>query len=208
VRSQVSVELAAVVLAAGLSRRMGQAKLLLTIEGRAVVRMAVDNVLAAGIERIVVVSGTEQEAIADALAGLPVRFAINPTPEAGQGSSIAVGVAALPERAGAALIVLGDQPFVPPEVIPLLVAAFTRTGQPIVAPRYRDGRGNPVLFARAVFPELLGLAGDRGARAVTERDPSRVAVVDFETPMPADIDTPEDYERLRGRGRTGKLEGL
>jgi molybdenum cofactor cytidylyltransferase len=203
VRSQASVELAAVVLAAGLSRRMGQAKLLLTIEGRAVVRMAVDNVLAAGIERIVVVSGTEQEAIADALGGLPVRFAINPTPEAGQGSSIAVGVAALPESADAALIVLGDQPFVSPEVIPSVVAAFTRTGQPIVAPRYRDGRGNPVLFARAVFPELLGLAGDRGARAVTERDPSRVAVVDFETSMPADIDTPEDYERLRGRGRTG-----
>jgi molybdenum cofactor cytidylyltransferase len=199
----VSTELAAVVLAAGLSRRMGRAKLLLTIEGRAVVRMAAENVLAAGVERIVVVSGTEQEAIADALAGLPVRFAINPTPEAGQGSSIAVGVAALPESADAALIVLGDQPFLSPEVIPALAAASARTGLPIVAPRYRDGRGNPVLFARAVFPELLALAGDRGARAMIERDRSRVAVVDFETSMPADIDTPEDYERLRGRGRTG-----
>lgn len=199
----MSTELAAVVLAAGLSRRMGRPKLLLTIEGRAVVRMAVDNVLAAGIERIVVVSGTEHEAIAEALAGLPVQFAINPTPEAGQGSSIAVGIAALPESVRAALVVLGDQPFVSPEVIPSLVAAFARTGQPIVAPRYSDGRGNPVLFARAMFPELMQLGGDRGARAVIERDPSRVAVVDFDTSMPADIDTPEDYERLRGRGRTG-----
>jgi molybdenum cofactor cytidylyltransferase len=199
----VSAELAAVVLAAGLSRRMGRAKLLLIIEGRAVVRMVVDNVLAGGIERIVVVSGIEHEALTQALAGLPVRFVVNPTPEAGQGSSIAVGVTALPESADAALIVLGDQPFVSPEVIPSLAVAFARTGQPIVAPRYRDGRGNPVLFARAVFPELLHLVGDRGARAVIERDPSRVAVVDFDTPMPADIDTPEDYERLRGRGRTG-----
>jgi molybdenum cofactor cytidylyltransferase len=199
----VSAELAAVVLAAGLSRRMGRAKLLLIVEGRAVVRMAVDNVLAGGIERIVVVSGAEHEAIAHALAGLPVRFAVNPNPEAGQGSSIAVGIAALPERVEAALIVLGDQPFLSPEVIPSLAAALARTGLPIVAPRYRDGRGNPVLFARAVFPELLRLAGDRGARAVIERDPSRVAVVDFETSMPADIDTPEDYERLRRRGRTG-----
>lgn len=199
----MSAELAAVVLAAGLSRRMGRAKLCLIIEGRPVVRMAVDNVLAAGIERIVVVSGPEHEALAEALAGLPVRFAVNPNPEAGQGSSIAVGLAALPESAEAVFIVLGDQPFVSPQIIRSLAAAFARTGQPIVAPRYSDGRGNPVLFARAVFPELLQLAGDLGARAVIERDPSRVAVEEFDRPMPADIDTPEDYERLRGRGRTG-----
>jgi molybdenum cofactor cytidylyltransferase len=69
-------------------------------------------------------------------------------------------------------------------------------GKTIAAPRYADGLGNPVLFAASVFPELLALPGDRGARAVVERDPSRLAVVDIRSSMPRDIDTPEDYERL------------
>jgi molybdenum cofactor cytidylyltransferase len=199
----VSHSTAAVVLAAGLSRRMGQAKLLLPIRGRPVVRLTVECVLASGIDTVVVVSGREHEVLAEALSGLPVRFAVNPTPEAGQSSSIRVGIAALPERTDAALIVLGDQPFLSREIIPALLAAFTRTGKPIVVPRYRDGRGNPVLFGRAMFPELAQIVGDQGARALIERDPSRVAGVEFDSPMPQDIDTPDDYDRLQRHGETG-----
>jgi molybdenum cofactor cytidylyltransferase len=199
----VSHSTVAVVLAAGLSRRMGQAKLLLPIRGRPVVRLTVECVLAGGIDTVVVVSGREHEVLAEALSGLPVRFAVNPTPEAGQSSSIRVGIAALPERTDAALIVLGDQPFLSREIIPALLAAFTRTGKPIVVPRYRDGRGNPVLFGRAMFPELAQVVGDQGARAVIERDPSRVAGVEFDSPMPQDIDTPDDYDRLQRHGETG-----
>ena len=137
-----------------------------------------------------------------ALAGLPVEVAVNENPEAGQASSIRAGVAALPPETEAALIVLGDQPFLPPEIIPALVAALARTGQAIAAPRYRDGRGNPVLFARETFSELLAIAGDQGARPVLERDPGRVALVDFDFQMPQDLDTPEDYDRLRSRSQT------
>jgi molybdenum cofactor cytidylyltransferase len=128
--------------------------------------------------------------------------AVNDDPAAGQASSIRVGIAALPPDTEAALIVLGDQPLLPPEIIPALVAALARTGKAIAAPRYRDGRGNPVLFARATFPELLAIAGDQGARSVLERDPGRVALVDFDVPMPQDLDTPRDYDRLRSRPQT------
>lgn len=184
------------VLAAGLSRRMGRPKLLLRVGGRPVIRLAVEGVLAAGAGPVLVVSGPETSAIAAALAGLDVEVVINPHPEAGQATSVRTGIAGLPAAIDAALIALGDQPFLPAEIIPALVAAREETRKPIVAPRYRDGRGNPVLFAREMFPELLALEGDQGARAVIERDPGRVTLVEFDLPMPSDIDTPEDYERL------------
>jgi molybdenum cofactor cytidylyltransferase len=189
--------IAGVVLAAGLSRRMGQAKLLLVLGGRPVIRLTVEAVLSAGIDPVVVVAGTERAGVAGALEGLPLTIAHNPHPEAGQSSSIRVGIAALPPGPEAALIALGDQPFVPAFVIPALRGELARTGKPIAAPRYRGERGNPVLFRRDLFGELLELSGDRGARAVVERDAARVALVDFDVPMPQDLDTPEDYEGLR-----------
>ncbi len=176
---------------------MGQAKLLLPLGGQPVIRLAVERVLAGGVNMVLVVTGSEHLAVETALQGLQVQLTVNPHPEAGQGTSIRAGIGALPSETEAALIALGDQPFLPRQVIPALLAAFRRSARAIVAPRYRDGRGNPVLFAREVFPELLQLLGDQGARSVVERDPDRVALVDFDLPMPQDLDTPEDYERLR-----------
>jgi molybdenum cofactor cytidylyltransferase len=187
----------AIVLAAGLSRRMGRAKLLLPLEGRPVIRITVEHVLASGIPRVVVVTGPEPRQVTEALIGLPVSFAVNPAPEAGQASSIRIGVNAVPPETEAALVALGDQPFLPAGVIASLLAARRSTMTPIVAPRYRDGRGNPVLFGREMFPELKELSGDQGARSIIERDPRRVTLVDFDFPMPQDLDTPEDYGRLR-----------
>jgi molybdenum cofactor cytidylyltransferase len=188
--------ISAIVLAAGLSRRMGRPKLLLELGGRPVIRHVVERVIAAGIRHVLVVTGPDNDALARGLAGLDVRFAVNPTPESGQGSSVGVGVRALPPGTDAVLIALGDQPGVPAEVIPALIEALKQPGTTIAAPKYADGLGNPVLFAAAVFPEMLALGGDRGARAVIERDPSRLAIVDIDFPMPRDIDTPEDYESL------------
>jgi molybdenum cofactor cytidylyltransferase len=188
---------AAIVLAAGLSRRMGRPKLLLELRGKPVIRHVVEGVIEAGIRRMLVVTGPENEALARALAGLDVQIAINPAPESGQASSVAAGVSALPAGTDAVLIALGDQPGVRADVIPALIEAIKAPGKVIAAPRYADGLGNPVLFAASVFGELLALSGDRGARAVIERAPSRLAVVDIGFPMPRDIDTPEDYESLR-----------
>lgn len=175
---------------------MGRPKLLLEVEGRPIIRHAVERVISAGIRHVLVVAPPEHEALARALNGLEVRFRVNPAPEAGQGSSVSAGVRALAAGTTAVLIALGDQPGVPAEVIPALLEALKTPGKSIAAPRYADGLGNPVLFAASVFPELLELAGDRGARAVVLRDPSRLAQVDIGSPMPKDIDTPEDYESL------------
>lgn len=156
---------------------------------------SVERALAGGVDEVVVVVGPDGGAVRESLSGLPARFVENPDPRAGQGSSIACGIAAL--RPGeAALIVLGDQPTIPSQVVPCVIATFRRTRARIVAPVYRGVQGNPVLFDPSVFPELLALTGDRGARSVIERDPRRVTQILFECPLPPDIDTEEDYGRV------------
>jgi len=187
--------IAAVVLAAGLARRMGRQKLLLKLQGKPVVRWAVER-LVPHVGDIVVVTGQDDAAIREALSGLSLRFAVNPSPQAGQGSSIAVGIAALPPWTQAALIALGDQPRVPDAVVPALLAALERAGKAIVAPVYRGAQGTPVLFTAAIFAELKALTGDAGARAVVTRHAERVERVTFDLPMPPDVDTPEDFARL------------
>jgi molybdenum cofactor cytidylyltransferase len=196
--------IAAIVLAAGASSRMGRQKLLLPMaDGRPLVRVAVAQVLAAGIDDTVVVLGREAEAVAHTLAGLPVRTVLNPRYAEGQSTSLCAGLDALRPGTEAAVIALGDQPLPDPDVIRRLVAAFRRSGRPIIAPVYRDGRGNPVLFSAPLFDELRAVVGDQGGREVIARDPSRVAEVPVDAPMPADIDTPEDYDAARGRGAPG-----
>jgi molybdenum cofactor cytidylyltransferase len=196
--------IAAIVLAAGASTRMGRQKLSLPLaDGRPVVRAAVERVLGAGLDDVVVVTGREGETIASALAGLPVRMARNPRYAEGQSTSLRVGIDAMDPGAEAVVIALGDQPLVDPRVIRRLVATFQATHRSVVVPVYRDGRGNPVLFAAALFGELRAVTGDRGGRDVIVRDPARVAEVAVDGPMPPDIDTPEDYGRARGSGAPG-----
>jgi len=187
--------IAGIVLAAGFARRMGRPKLLLEFRSKPIVRWAVEA-LVGHVEDLVVVTGLEEDGVRAALAGLAVRFTRNPRPHDGQGSSIAIGVAALKPWTRAALIALGDQPRVPAEIVPALLAAWRRTGKEIVAPVYRGTQGTPVLFGAGVFEELAGLTGDAGAKGVVEARSERVALVTLDIPMPADIDTPEDYARL------------
>jgi molybdenum cofactor cytidylyltransferase len=183
------------VLAAGFSRRMGRQKLLLELKGKPVVRWSVEAVLP-HVGDCVVVTGQDDATVRAALADLAVRFAVNPRPQDGQGSSIAVGAAALKPWTAAALVALGDQPLTPSSVIPALLAAQQRGGKAIAAPSYRGTRGTPVLFSSEVFPELRALAGDSGARGVLAARPDRVEVVELDVAMPADVDTPEDFARL------------
>ena len=174
---------------------MGGGKLLLVLGGQPIVRWSVEA-LRPHVDDLVVVTGGGGEAIRAALAGLDVRFVENPRPEAGQGSSIAVGASALRAGTEAVIVALGDQPRVPPDVVPALLAAWRRTGKSIVAPTYQGVHGTPVLFAADVFGELAALDGDAGARGVVAVRRERVARVAFEHEMPADVDTPEDFARL------------
>lgn len=195
--------IAAVVLAAGLSRRMGQAKLLMKVGGRAIVRYVVESVLAGGVDSVWVVTGPDVEPIEAALAGFEVQLVVNPAPEEGQAGSVRAGIAALPPSVDAALIALGDQPLLAPSIIPALLAARRTSPKLIVAPRYRDGQGNPVVFKREIFPELLRLTGDQGARPIIQQEPARVEWVELDLPMPPDVDTPDDYEKIRANLRAG-----
>jgi molybdenum cofactor cytidylyltransferase len=184
-----------VLLAAGFARRMGRQKLLLPFHGRPIVRWAAEALIA-HVGDLVVVTGQEDTAVREALAGLAARVVRNPRPHEGQGSSIAVGVSALKPWTRAAVIALGDQPRVPAEVVPALLAAWARSQRAIVAPVYQGIQGTPVLFAATLFGALAGLTGDAGARALVQAQPERVELVAFDVPMPADVDTPEDFARL------------
>ena len=189
--------IAALVLAAGVSSRMGQQKLLLPVdETKPLVRLSVERVLAAAPDDAVVVLGRDAEAVRAAVAGLPVRTVVNPRYAEGQSTSLRAGLDALLPGTDAVVIALGDQPLSDPGLIQRLIEVFRERGKPIVVPRYRDGRGNPVLFAASVFDELRAVTGDQGGRGVVARDPSRLAEVPVDAPMPPDVDTWADYEAL------------
>ena len=190
--------IAALVLAAGSSRRMGRPKLLLELQGEPLVRRAVRTAEAARVGEIVVVVGPRREEMERALAGTSARLVDNPDHETGMASSLRVGLGALSAAIEAVVVVLADQPFQRPEVIERLVETYRASGKPIVAPLYRGRRGNPVLFSRALFEELAAQQGDRGGREVVQADPSRIATVEFaDTRAQEDLDTWEDYLAAR-----------
>ena len=184
--------IAAVVLAAGASRRFadgrGVQKLVAPAPGKPVVRWTVERLLAARIDEVVVVTGHEREAVRAALANLRVRIVDNPHFSRGLCASLETGIAALPAAVTGAIIALGDQPTVSTAVIDKLVDAWHERRMPIVAPLYRGVRGNPVLFAASLFPELRAVGGDHGARDLISRSPDRVTLVDVDADMPLDVD--------------------
>jgi molybdenum cofactor cytidylyltransferase len=190
--------IAGIILAAGTSLRMGQPKQLLDWGGRPLVRAVAETALAARLDQVIVVTASAGGEVAAALADLPVRIAPNPLTAAGQSTSLHAGIAALPPDVAAAVILLGDQPFVTAAIIDALVGIWRDHRAPIVAPVFAGTRGNPVLFDRSVFAELLAIEGDQGARGVIARDPARVHCVHFDDDRPLlDIDTPESYAYAR-----------
>jgi molybdenum cofactor cytidylyltransferase len=196
--------IAAIVLAAGQSRRMGGPnKLLAEVDGTTMVRRSVEAVLASGAAPVIVVLGHQKDAVAAALAGLEVRLVENPDFATGLSTSLKRGLAELPATVDAALVCLGDMPFVTPAELGRLAAAFNPTeGRAIIVPTRGGKRGNPVLFARRFFSEMNEVAGDSGAKHLIGAYPESVAEVEMASDgVLTDIDTPEALARLARRER-------
>jgi len=183
--------IAAIVLAAGSSRRFGSQKLLADVGGQPMIRRTVLNILASAVDVVLVVVGADDEAVRGALGGLDVAFIHNPRHAHGMGTSIAAGIRSLSGDVTAALLALGDQPTVGAALVDALIDAF-RDDRPIVAPEFDGVIVPPVLFGRALFGALGALEGDTGARGVIEADRSLVRVVAMKGPPPPDVDSPAD----------------
>jgi molybdenum cofactor cytidylyltransferase len=193
--------IAAVVLAAGASTRMGTQKLLLPLGDEPLVRTTVRQVCDAGFDDVLVVVGYEHEKVLDALDGLPIRHAVNRDYATGMGSSFRTAVEHLPD-ADAAMFALADQPFVTTREYRRLFDEYVKQRPPIVSVRYGEVTAPPHLFDRALFGELALL--HHGARSVLQRHAAEMFVLRFPRELLEDIDTPEDYERVRMRLSSGR----
>jgi molybdenum cofactor cytidylyltransferase len=184
---------------------MGQHKLLLPLLGKPLVLHAVESALASQVDQTLVVVGYRAQAIREALAGQPVLVVENPDYAEGQSTSLRAGVAALDQAAEAVIILLGDQPLLTAETLNALIAAWKRSSSPVVAPVYAGQRGNPVLFSRALFQELLEVRGDQGGREVVQRHVGELLLVQMADPsVGLDVDTWQQYQTLLERLRSAQ----
>ncbi|MDQ2786095.1 MAG: nucleotidyltransferase family protein [Chloroflexota bacterium] len=188
---------AAVVLAAGASTRLGQSKQLAPIGGRPALAYTLDALRASRVDRIVLVLGHDADTIAAALDLTDITIVRNDAYAEGQSTSVRTGVKSLGDDVAAALMVVGDQPLLAPTVVDAIVRAYEQTGGPFIVPVYAGEWGNPVLLARATWPLLDTLKGDTGARPILRKHIDMVLEVPVPGSLPDDIDTPEDYVRVR-----------
>lgn len=198
---------AAVVLAAGSSSRMGGAKQLLRLGDRTLLDRTLDNVRASAAAEIVLVLGASATSIRREIAPATIRtvkVVVNADYGLGVASSLRTGLASVGSAMDGALIVLADQPFVRPATFNRMIEEYRRTDAEILIPVHGRVRGNPVLLGRSIFPEAMALTGDTGCRAIFGMHPDEIAMVEVDDAgILLDIDAPEDYERLRDFGAGG-----
>jgi len=191
---------AAIMLAAGRSTRMGGPnKLLASIAGKPLVRIAVEQALASRAEPVIVVTGHERGRVEAALSDLNVRLVHNPDYAQGLSTSLKAGLGAVPDNVDSAIVCLGDMPQVTTALIDRLMATFDPKGNAhVVVPTIGGKRGNPVVWSRQFFPELMRLDGDVGARHLIGANADVVVEVSVEdTGVLIDVDTPEALVAVR-----------
>ncbi len=204
-------DVAAIVLAAGASVRMGRNKLLLELGGESVVRRAARRTVDAGMSPVVVVTGHQREAVEGELHGIGCRSVFNAEHAAGQHTSVGAGIAALGGEGGgdagggrngadgcaAAVVVLADMPFVTVAMLRAVADRYRETGAPLVLSRYGgDTIAPPMLYGRRLFGELLRM-DRRCGREVARRHRAKAVVLDWQAEALRDLDSAEDYERAR-----------
>jgi molybdenum cofactor cytidylyltransferase len=198
-------QVAAIVLAAGASTRYGQPKQLLPVGGKTMLQHVVDVVLASPVDQTIVVLGHRAGEIgASVRRGLPTAadksadIVTNEEWQAGLSTSVQAGLRAIRSDIQAALFVLADQPAITPGIIAALLGRYRETGAPIVVPTYRGERGNPALFDRSLFAELMEVRNDKGGRQLIDRYANRTEKVEVGSEaVLVDVDTEEDYQRFK-----------
>ncbi|WP_018698835.1 NTP transferase domain-containing protein [Amorphus coralli] len=199
-REAAERSVAAVILAAGRSSRMGSHKMLATVDGVPLVRRTAETALASLAERVVVVTGHRGDAVAAALEGLDVERVHNPGFADGLATSLEAGLGALGDEVEAAVVLLADMPMVDTAMVDRLIDAFDpETGALIVVPTHGGKRGNPVLWSRRFFPELMAVTGDKGGREILAGYPDAIVEVELGAAAALDIDTPEALADIGGR---------
>lgn len=190
----------AIVLAAGMSRRMGAQKLLLPFGGKTVISHIVDQIAGSAIDKIIVVAGDESDKVREQLSGRDVSIVINPDCGAEMLSSVRCGIRALPEGCGCVLAALGDQPGITSELIDEMVNAFKAAGKGILAPVCQGKRGHPILFSSRYCNEILTRYDDIGLRGLAQTHADDVFELNVSSPaVLCDMDWPDDYKRELSR---------
>lgn len=196
------MKLCSVVLAGGVGERFGGNKLGVHLAGKPLLTYALAAAAAASDDIVVVVgTGVEVAELAFAWASLnhkTVRIVAATDQSEGMGASLRAGLDALDAETEGAFVFLGDMPFVPVSIIPLLADALAR-GAPAVAPAFEGVRGHPVLLGRRLIARRSLLAGDRGAGALLSREPGLVLIETHDDGVVLDIDTPLDFDEATAR---------
>ena len=194
--ARTDARVGAVLLAAGASRRMGRPKQLLAVDGEPMVRRAARRALDAGLAPVIVVLGHEAEAVRGALTGLDVRFTTSPDPTGPTSASLHAGLAALDDDVAATMVLLADMVHVTTPMLHALVASWRAAGTPLEVSRYGEVLAPPLLFPRALWPELLAWHGEGCGKAVVRAHLHEAHVHPWPESSLHDIDTPEDYAAL------------
>ncbi len=196
--AEVQGRTAAVVLAGGGSSRFGSAKQLARWQGQTFIERVVDLALAAAtVQSVIVVLGAEVKRCQAVLANRPVKFVINERWADGQSTSMQAGLAAVPANVDSVVFLLVDLPGLTATIVDSLIERYRKTLAPIVWPEFEGRRGNPVLFDRSLFPELMQIRGDTGGRPLVnayQAQAERVAVTNPAVLL--DVDRPEDLQDL------------
>jgi molybdenum cofactor cytidylyltransferase len=190
---------AAILLAAGRGARFGEEpKLLARIGGKALVRHVAEAAVQSAPDPVIVVTGHRAEDVQAELTGLPVRIVHNPLFVDGLSTSLKAGFSTLPLETRAAIVLLGDMPFVRPELIDALVASWRDKGEPAaLVPVLNGQRGNPVVLSRALQATVMGLSGDVGAGSALRGRSDVLEWPTEDTAVIQDIDTSEEYTKLQ-----------
>jgi molybdenum cofactor cytidylyltransferase len=201
----LSVNIAVIILAAGLSTRMGEQKLLLPLGEQPVLAHVLATAAKLGCQHCVAVIGEPRDQLAQLCAHYNIPSVYNPDRRSGQASSLRTGLACLPVDIDGILFILGDQPYISDTLLQALIDTFANCGDPhaIIVPCYQGQSYSPVLFGAAWRDELSALAGDQGGRVLLQQYPQCITRLEWTDPAAfCDIDTPQAYqELLQNRGK-------